>query len=54
MFGSYLGVTTVSVSRAAKRNWRTPECKDNAAELEAPETLGFAGELRGKRAVSSL
>jgi len=31
-----------------KRNWRTPECKDNAAELEAPETLGFAGELRGK------
>src|ERR1044072_678114 len=44
----------LSKSKQPKRNWRTPECKANAAEHEARETLGFAGELRGKRPVRSL
>jgi hypothetical protein len=49
MFGSYLGVKNISVSKAANRNWRTPKCKDNAAGDGMGKTFGFVGELRGKR-----
>jgi hypothetical protein len=45
MFGSYLGVKNISVSKAAKGIGETPECKDNAAERGRGKSLIWLRDL---------